>query len=337
MPKVMIVDDSAVIRQVFTAALAFAGIQVAGVASDPLFAMEKMAKCWPDIIVLDVEMPRMDGITFLKKIMAQRPTPVIICSNLTEARSATAIQALAAGAFAVIGKSKIALGQYLGNTNNELINTIKAAANANASRLLLSPGKRVDMIRSLSASPAIIAIGASTGGTQALEAVLTKLPADCPSILIVQHMPEYFTAQFARRLDSVCLMAVKEAADQDEVCAGRVLIAPGGRHMQLKQVGNQYCVEVLQGPPVNRHKPSVDVLFRSVAHVARVRTMGIILTGMGDDGARGLKEMRCRGASTIVQDEESCVVYGMPKAALALGAADRILPLEEMSYAIASV
>lgn len=334
MPGVMIVDDSAVIRQMFTAALEIAGIQVTAVASDPLFAMEKMSKCWPDVIVLDVEMPRMDGITFLKKIMAERPTPVIICSNLTGERSATAMQALAAGAFAVIGKSRMDLSQYLDSTNNELVSTIKAAANANAARLLVSSAKRIEITRRKSNSTAIVAIGASTGGTQALETVLTKLPADCPPILIVQHMPEMFTAQFAQRLNSLCQMEVKEAADKDQVKAGRVLIAPGGQHMQLKRLGSHYQVEIRQGPPVNRHRPSVDVLFRSVAAVAGADALGIILTGMGNDGARGLKLLQSAGAATVAQDQKSCVVYGMPKEAVKLGAANRVLPLEDMAEVI---
>jgi two-component system chemotaxis response regulator CheB len=353
--KVMIVDDSAVVRQVLSATLdEDAGIEVIATAQDPIFALEKMQKDWPDVIVLDVEMPRMDGVTFLKKIMAIRPTPVVICSTLTERGSETAMQVLAAGAFAIVTKPKTALRQFLLESSAELIQAIKAAAKANLKRI--GPARTLDMQGALAPAPklsadailaagnhtqamaqtteGIVAIGTSTGGTQALEAVLTALPRVCPGIIIVQHMPEKFTAAFAQRLDSLCQIDVKEAVHGDRVLPGRALIAPGGRHMLLKRSGAQYLVEIVDGPPVSRHRPSVDVLFRSTARFAGKNAVGIIMTGMGDDGAKGLKEMHDAGAWTVGQDEDSCVVYGMPKEAVKLGAVDKVLGLRDIPQAI---
>ncbi len=346
--KVMIVDDSAVVRQVLTGALQQAGIEVIGVAADPIFAMDKMAKQWPDVVVLDVEMPRMDGITFLKKIMAERPTPVVICSTLTEKGAETTMQALAAGAVSIITKPKAGLKNYLQDASNDLISTVKAAAVANVKRLItptptkFTPPKKLTADAILPASTGamaqttetVVAMGTSTGGTQALEAVLTALPRVSPGIVVVQHMPEKFTEQFAKRLDGLCQVEVREARHGDRVLPGRVLIAPGGRHMLLKRNGAQYHVDIIDGPPVSRHRPSVDVLFRSVAKFAGKNALGIIMTGMGDDGARGLLEMKQAGASTIAQDEASCVVYGMPKEAVKLGAADRVIPLSSIPAAI---
>lgn len=342
--RVMIVDDSAVMRQVLSATLqSDPAIEVMGVAQDPLFAMQKMARQWPDVIVLDVEMPRMDGITFLKKIMAERPTPVVICSSLTEQGAETTMQALAAGAVNIITKPKSGLSQYLQDASNDLTSAVKAAAHANIQRLSNSaishkltadavlPAGHAHMVRT---TETVVAIGTSTGGTQALEAVLTALPRICPGIVVVQHMPEKFTEAFARRLNGLCQVEVKEAANGDRVIQGRVLIAPGGRHMLLKRSGAQYHVEVIDGPLVSRHRPSVDVLFRSVSRFAGKNALGIIMTGMGDDGAKGLKEMRDAGAKTIAQDEETCVVYGMPREAVKLGAVDIILPLTGLSRAI---
>lgn len=346
--RVMIVDDSAVVRQVLTATLSEdADIEVVGVASDPLFAMEKMAKSWPDVIVMDVEMPRMDGITFLRKIMTEHPTPVVICSTLTEKGAETTMQALSAGAVSVVTKPKIGLKNYLQDASDNLIHTVKAAARANVRRLHSSSGPlpvapklTADAVLPAATSAmaqtteAVVVIGTSTGGTQALEAVLTALPRVSPGIVIVQHMPEKFTEAFANRLNSICQIEVREARTGDRVMPGLALIAPGGRHMMLKRSGAQYHVDVVDGPLVNRHRPSVDVLFRSAAKCAGSNALGIIMTGMGDDGARGLKEMRDAGARTIAQNEETCVVYGMPKEAVKLDAAERIMPLGDIPHAI---
>ncbi|TAJ77846.1 MAG: chemotaxis response regulator protein-glutamate methylesterase [Gallionellaceae bacterium] len=348
--KVLIVDDSAVVRQVLQAILERdPSIQVIGTASDPIFAMEKMKHDWPDVIVLDVEMPRMDGITFLKKIMAENPTPVVICSTLTESGAATTVQAMEAGAVTIVTKPKMGLKQFLSDSAVELINAVKEASQVNVSRLKptvtmmhrVAPKLTADAMLPAAGAHAmaqtterIVAIGTSTGGTQALEAVLTALPRVCPGIVIVQHMPEKFTASFAARLDSLCAIEVREARNNDRVIPGLALIAPGGRHMLLKRSGAYYHVEVLDGPVVNRHRPSVDVLFRSVAKFAGKNATGIIMTGMGDDGARGMKEMHEAGAPTVAQDEETCVVFGMPKEAIKLGGVDRVMGLQDISKAI---
>jgi two-component system chemotaxis response regulator CheB len=338
--RVMIVDDSATVRQVMAGVLTGApGIEVAAVASDPLFALEKMQRDWPDVLLLDVEMPRMDGITFLKKIMAMRPTPVVICSTLTEAGTATAMEALAAGAVSIVTKPRLGLRQFLLDNGDDIVGAVRAAAHARVRRLLPMPGNAVPPRLGVEAIPdvaasalhetteKVVALGASTGGTQALEAVLRALPQVSPGIVVVQHMPEKFTAAFAERLNAVCAVEVREARQGDRVLPGRVLIAPGGRHMQLLRSGAQYQVGVTDGPPVNRHRPSVDVLFRSVARGAGANALGVLMTGMGDDGARGLLTMREAGALTLAQDEASCVVYGMPKEAVKLGAVDRSVSL----------
>jgi len=358
--KVLIVDDSAVVRQVLQAVLEHdPQIQVIGVASDPIFALDKMNREWPDVIVLDVEMPRMDGITFLKKIMAEHPTPVVICSTLTERGAATSVQAMEAGAVTIVTKPKIGLKQFLSESAADLINAVKEASQVNVSRLkpalTRAASVRMDPMRADKVAPKltadaimlaagahamaqtterIVAIGTSTGGTQALEVVLTALPRVCPGIVIVQHMPEKFTASFAARLDSLCEIEVREAQNNDRVIPGLALIAPGGRHMLLKRSGAYYHVEVMDGPVVNRHRPSVDVLFRSVAKFAGKNATGIIMTGMGDDGAHGLKEMHDAGAHTVAQDEETCVVFGMPKEAIKLGGVDKIMPLDRIPAAI---
>ncbi len=355
--KVLLVDDSAVVRQVLQAILdEEPDIEVIGAASDPIFALEKLNRAWPDVIVLDVEMPRMDGITFLKKIMAEHPTPVVICSTLTEKGAATSMQALAAGAVEIITKPKIGLKSFLQDSSDQLVNAVRAAAQANVRRLGRAVGSAnlgsdpknfvpaklsADAMLSADTSHAmaqtterIVAIGTSTGGTQALEAVLMALPRVSPGIVIVQHMPEKFTASFAERLNSLCQIEVREAKSNDRVIPGLALIAPGGKHMLLKRSGAYYHIDVVDGPLVNRHRPSVDVLFRSVAKFAGKNATGIIMTGMGDDGARGLKEMLDAGASTVAQDEASCVVFGMPKEAIKLGAAKKIMPLNEIHRAI---
>ena len=350
--SVLIVDDSAVVRQVLQAVLEHdPSIRVIGAASDPIFALDRMNREWPDVIVLDVEMPRMDGITFLKKIMAERPTPVVICSSLTERGAATTVQAMEAGAVTIVTKPQVGLKQFLSDSAAELITAVKEASQVNVSRLkpALPPMPRATskltadaMLPALGAhamaqtTERIVAIGTSTGGTQALEAVLTTLPRVCPGIIIVQHMPEKFTASFAARLDSLCEIEVREAQNNDRVIPGLALIAPGGKHMLLKRSGAYYHVEVKDGPLVNRHRPSVDVLFRSVAKFAGKNATGIIMTGMGDDGAHGLKEMHDAGAPTVAQDEETCVVFGMPREAIKLGGVDRVMGLQDIPRAILS-
>lgn len=342
--KVMVIDDSAVVRQVVTGILeSDPGLEVIGACADPIFASERMKIRWPDVILLDVEMPRMDGITFLKKLMQEHPTPVVICSTLTEAGAATSVEALSAGAVTIVTKPKVGLKQFLSESAVELTNVVRHAARVNVGRLAArSKQERIAaknsadvMLAAPTATRAmsqtteqIIAIGTSTGGTQALEAVLTALPAVCPGIVVVQHMPPQFTGAFAARLNGLCEIGVREAKDNDRVVPGSALIAPGGKHMMLKRSGAQYYVEVREGPAVNRHCPSVDVLFRSVAKCAGRNALGVIMTGMGDDGARGLKEMRDAGAHTVAQDEASCVVFGMPKEAIKLDAADRVVPLD---------
>ena len=353
--RTLVVDDSAVVRQVLSGLLQAApGIEVMAACADPLLAMQRMRVQWPDVIVLDVEMPRMDGITFLRQIMAERPTPVVICSTLTEQGAKTTMEALAAGAVAIVTKPKVGLKDFLTEAGDELVATVRAAARANVRRIAPGrgamagegqgagaptavPGKNTaDVILAPAAGGAramaqtterVIAIGTSTGGTQALEEVLTGLPRVCPGIVIVQHMPEKFTAAFAARLDGLCEIQVKEAAAGDRVMPGRALIAPGGRHLLLRRNGAQYQVDVVDGPLVNRHRPSVDVLFRSVAKCAGANALGIIMTGMGDDGAAGLLEMRNAGAQTVAQDEASCVVFGMPKEAIKRGGVQKTVPL----------
>ncbi len=352
--KVLVVDDSAVVREVVKQVLeSDPGIEVYATAMDPIFAMDKMKVQWPDVIVLDIEMPRMDGLTFLNKIMSERPTPVVICSTLTEKGAQATMQALAAGATSIITKPKMGVKRYLQeDASNDLVGAVKAAAKANMRRLtnttLRPPVVReklnADAILSApgaaklgQTSEQIVAIGTSTGGTQALEAVLTSLPRVCAGIVIVQHMPEMFTGAFAQRLNSLCEIEVLEAKNNDRVIPGRALIAPGGKHMLLKRSGAQYHVEVVEGPLVNRHRPSVDVLFRSVAKFAGKNALGIIMTGMGDDGARGLKEMRDSGAYTLGQNEDSCVVYGMPKEAMKLGAVCEEVSLQNIAGKISAV
>ena len=342
--KVLVVDDSAVVRQVLMAQLqADPDIEMIGAAADPLLAMTRMQAQWPDVIVLDIEMPRMDGITFLKKIMAERPTPVVICSTLTEKGTETAMAALSAGAVSIITKPKIGLKQFLNDVSDDLISAVKAAARANVRRLQVAPKLTADAVlpaadaRSsalLRTTDRVVALGTSTGGTQALEVVLRALPRMSPGIVIVQHMPEHFTAAFADRLNGLCQIEVREARHNDRVVAGRALIAPGGKHMLLRRNGAQYHVEVVDGPLVNRHRPSVDVLFRSVAKCAGANALGVIMTGMGDDGAAGLLEMRKAGAQTVGQDEGRCVVYGMPKEAVKRGAVAKVVPLDAIAREI---
>ncbi|UZE21756.1 chemotaxis response regulator protein-glutamate methylesterase [Pseudomonas sp. B21-056] len=347
--NVLLVDDSAVVRQVLLAILSDTpDIHVMGAASDPIFAMDKLAREWPDVIVLDVEMPRMDGITFLKKIMSERPTPVVICSSLTPRGAETTLQAMAAGAVEIITKPTSGLKNFLLESAPELVAAIRGAAQVNVRNLgkrpaPLMPASKLSADAVLPAANGhamaqtterIVALGTSTGGTQALEAVLTALPRVCPGIVIVQHMPEKFTASFAARLNSLCQIEVREARNNDRIHPGLALIAPGGKHMMVTRSGAFYHVQVVDGPLVNRHRPSVDVLFRSVAKFAGRNATGIIMTGMGDDGARGLKEMLDAGSATVAQDEASCVVFGMPKEAIKLNAAQRVMGLQEIAQVI---
>ncbi|GAA3213017.1 protein-glutamate methylesterase/protein-glutamine glutaminase [Dactylosporangium siamense] len=342
--KVVIVDDSAVVRQVLGRRLAESpGIEVLGSASDPIFAMALMNKTWPDVVILDIEMPRMDGITFLKKIMATRPTPVVICSTLSQRGARATMDAFAAGAAGVVPKPTTGLKQFMTDDSGDIVAAVRAAAAGKVARLnrtaapaapAVARPAPVAVAAASAGTDRIIAIGTSTGGTQALETVLTALPRNSPGIVIVQHMPEKFTAAFAERMDMLSTIEVREAADGDAVQAGLALVAPGGRHMQLLTDGARFRVKVSDGPPVNRHRPSVDVLFRSVARVAGRRALGVIMTGMGDDGARGLLEMRTAGALTVAQDEATCVVHGMPKEAVRLGAVDREVPLTAIAEVI---
>ena len=316
-------------------------IRVIGVAPDPIFAHQRMLKDWPDVLLLDVEMPRMDGISFLRKIMSERPTPTVICSSLTAQGMQTTLDALDAGAVSIITKPAGGVGGFLRQSENDLVQAIRSAAAANVRKLkpahappkltadavLEAPGAPTAMART---TERFVAIGISTGGTQALEYLLTALPRTAPGIVIVQHMPEAFTRSFAERLDRLCQIEVREAVTGDRILPGRALIAPGGKHTLVRRSGAQYQTEVVEGPLVSRHRPSVDVLFRSVAKAAGPNAMGIIMTGMGDDGCRGLKEMLDAGAHTVAQDEASCVVFGMPKEAIKHGGVREVLGLSEL-------
>ncbi|MFC7534205.1 chemotaxis response regulator protein-glutamate methylesterase [Actinoplanes sp. GCM10030250] len=390
---VLIVDDSAVVRQVLSARLrGNPGIEVMGAVPDPIFAMDHMNKAWPDVVVLDLEMPRMDGLTFLRKIMEVRPTPVVICSTLSRRNAEISMEALAAGAVAVIAKPETGLKKFIEDDSGDIVAAVRAAAAAGRHRrprpastvtgstatgstatrpvarpadirptarptavrpggtgsvadraagpvparngaLLIAPS--APRPRSLATTAErLIAIGTSTGGTQALEVVLPALAPGGPGVVVVQHMPEKFTAAFAARLDTMCRVRVREAQDGDPVLPGEVLVAPGGRHLEVLRMDTRYRVRVFDGPPVNRHRPSVDVLFRSVAKAAGADALGVIMTGMGDDGARGLLEMRRAGAYTVAQDEATCIVHGMPREAVALGAVDRESPLPQIAEVI---
>jgi two-component system chemotaxis response regulator CheB len=344
--KVLIIDDSAVVRQTLRDILsADPQIEVMGVASDPFVAAERMRKEAPDVITLDVEMPRMDGITFLRRLMSQHPVPVVMCSSLTENGSETALKAFEYGAVEIIQKPRLGAKQFLEESAIRICDVVKAAAMARLKRLAhmhhIEPKLTADAILEKPNSKAmvqttekVIAVGASTGGTEALRSFLEAIPLDAPGIVIVQHMPEHFTAAFARRLDGICRITVKEAEDNDTVIRGRALIAPGNRHMLLKRSGARYYVEIKNGPLVCRHRPSVDVLFRSAARYAGKNAVGVIMTGMGDDGARGMLEMKEAGAKNIAQDEKTCVVFGMPHEAIKLGAVDKVLPLDSIAAEI---
>ncbi len=344
MIQVMIVDDSAVVRQTLATVLSGEDdITVLATASDPYDATEKLKNCVPDVMILDIEMPRMDGLTFLRKIMTQHPIPIIICSSKAEAGSNNVFQAMQFGAVDIIQKPKVGTKEFIEESRIMICDAVRAAYLTKVKKIAspmhdVAPKLTADVIMplpshhiSIETTESVIVVGASTGGTEALRVFLEKLPIDCPGVVIVQHMPEHFTAAFASRLDGICDVSIKEAADNDTVLRGRVLIAPGNKHLLLKRAGARYFVEVKNGPLVSRHRPSVDVLFRSTARYAGKNAIGVIMTGMGDDGAHGMLEMKGAGSYTIAQDEESCVVFGMPKEAIKLGAVDKILPLEEIA------
>ncbi|HEU5080901.1 MAG TPA: chemotaxis response regulator protein-glutamate methylesterase [Opitutaceae bacterium] len=361
--RVLVVDDSASVRQSLKAVLeSDPAIEVIATASDPYVAVEKIAKEIPDVITLDVEMPRMDGITFLEKVMAQHPIPVVICSTLTDSGSQTALAALEKGAVDIITKPKLGTKQFIEESAIHICDVVKSASHVrvgahrrrfaatatarastaspggtDAARLKPQPKLTADVMIAppnskamLETTEKIVVVGASTGGTEALREFLQALPIDAPGVVIVQHMPEKFTASFAARLNSLCAISVKEAVDGDSVLRGQALIAPGNKHLLLKRSGARYYVEVKDGPLVCRHRPSVDVLFRSAARYAGRNAVGVIMTGMGDDGARGMSELKTAGAQTIAQDESSCVVFGMPQEAIKLGGVDHIVPLDRI-------
>lgn len=345
--KVLIVDDSAVVRQTLTAIIeSDPSLKVIGTANDPYFAVQKIQQEVPDVITLDIEMPKMDGLTFLKKIMTQHPIPVVIISSLTSHNTETGIKALEYGALDIITKPRMDTIRFFQESKIRICDAIKAAAIAKIKRKTIvqinsakvEPKYSADVIISkgstqslLKTTEKVVSVGASTGGTEALSVFLQSLPADSPGILIVQHMPEHFTRSFANRLNDICKITVKEAENNDTVIRGRALIAPGNMHMLLKRSGARYYVEVKDGPLVNRHRPSVDVLFRSTAKFAGANSIGIIMTGMGNDGANGILEMMEVGAFTIAQDEKSSVVFGMPLEAIKLGGVRKVLPLNEIA------
>ncbi len=347
--KVLIVDDSAVARMILSELLSKdPQIKVVGIAQDPIIARQKIRTLKPDVITLDVEMPRVDGLTFLEELMAETPMPVVMVSSLTEKGCETTLRALELGAVDFVTKPRIDIVSELPNIIEEVTEKIKVASRVRvrARASIRAPSRRVgpDAVMPPSSSKGamlrttnkVVAIGASTGGTEAIRDILMGLPADLPGIVIVQHMPQRFTKLFAERLNKLCAMDVREAADGDRVIYGHALIAPGNYHMLLDRSGAEYYVKIKEGPQVNRHRPSVDVLFRSVARYAGKNAMGIILTGMGADGAAGLKEMKEAGALTMAQDERTSVVFGMPKEAIALGGAKEVLPLQKIPEAIVS-
>jgi two-component system, chemotaxis family, protein-glutamate methylesterase/glutaminase len=347
--KVLIIDDSALVRQTLCDILSSdPEIEVVGSAADPILAAERMRTVIPDVITLDVEMPRMDGLTFLQKLMSQHPIPVVMCSSLAESGSETALKALEYGAVDIITKPKMGTKQFIEESRTRICDAVKGAAAARLGPLRamrtmkeISPKYSADVIMEkpntkamIQTTEKVVVVGASTGGTEALRVFLEALPEDTPGIVIVQHMPENFTAAFAKRLDSICRVTVKEAQDNDTVVRGRALIAPGNHHTLLKRSGARYYVEIKDGPLVSRHRPSVDVLFRSAARYAGKNAVGVIMTGMGDDGAHGMKEMFDAGAVTIAQDEATCVVYGMPHEAVKLGGVNKVMPLQNIAFEV---
>jgi two-component system, chemotaxis family, protein-glutamate methylesterase/glutaminase len=335
--KILIVDDSAVIRQALSQVFGSdEDLEVIGTAADPYIAVTKIAEELPDVITLDVEMPRMDGITFLRKIMSQHPIPVVIISSLTAKGTETAILAMEYGAISVVKKPNLHEDLH-GEASQSMIDTIKGAARARIKRRSSHYAPLQVLNKRYTESMAqttdkVIAVGASTGGTEAILEFLQAMPIDCYGIVIVQHMPEVFTRSFADRLNSICSITVKEASHGDSIIRGRALIAPGNRHMVVKRSGARYYIELNDEPPFNRHRPSVDVLFRSVAKYAGKNTIGVIMTGMGADGAAGMLEMHQAGAHTVAQDESSCIVFGMPKEAIKSGGVSKVLPLNLIAH-----
>lgn len=342
--KVLIVDDSALVRRTLNDVLASdPEIEVTGTASDPFAAADKIGEQVPDVITLDIEMPKMDGLTFLQNLMAQHPIPVVICSSLAEEGAQSTLRALEYGAVDIITKPRLGSKQFLEESRQTLCESVKGAALARVQPhrgRAVEPKLTADSVLSratgamIETTEKIVAVGASTGGTEALRVLLEALPADAPGIVIVQHMPEMFTRAFAKRLDGLCQISVKEAEANDSVLRGQALIAPGNHHMLLQRSGARYFVDIKNGPLVCRHRPSVDVLFRSAARYAGQNAVGVIMTGMGDDGANGLREMKEAGAVTIAQDEESCVVFGMPNEAIKKNAVGRVLPLTSIAGAL---
>jgi two-component system chemotaxis response regulator CheB len=340
--NVLVVDDSAVVRTAMSQILGRVGMYVQ-TAPDPIIALEKLGKLRPDVILLDIEMPRMDGITFLRKVMSSDPIPVVVCSGLAGPGTEVALHALEEGAVEIVTKPRLGLKGFLEESATRIVTAVRAASQAR-----LRPRLRVPSVRKLAADAVVppkkfsiretthkvVVIGASTGGTEALREFLEAMPPDAPGIAIVQHMPEVFTAQFAKRLNEVCRIEVKEAETNDRLVSGRALIAPGNHHLAVRRSGALYFVDVLDGPPVKLHRPSVEVLFRSAAQAAGRNAVGVIMTGMGDDGADGMMELRQAGAHTIAQDESTCVVFGMPKEAIERGGVDEILPLQRIAGAV---
>ncbi len=332
MIRTLVVDDSAVVRQILQKMLAAdPEIEVVGTAPDPYVARDMIVERRPDVLTLDIEMPRMDGLTFLRKLMFYHPLPVIVLSSLTPRGSQLAADALEAGALEVLAKPGAAYS--VGDMAEELVRKVKAAAAARLVRRVqgAQPAVMTTLPALARTTHRVLAIGASTGGTVALEAILRRMPPDAPGTVVTQHMPQYVTKSFADRLNTLSAMDVREALDGDSVVPGVALIAPGNTHLLLRRSGARYVVQVKEGPLVNRHRPSVDVMFSSVAQTAGRNAIGVILTGMGGDGARGLLEMRDAGATTIAQDEASCVVFGMPKVAIEIGAAEQVLPLDAIA------
>ena len=347
--RVLIVDDSAVVRQTMNEILSSdPDIEVMATANDPFAAAARLKEEIPDVMTLDVEMPRMDGLTFLQKIMSQHPIPVVMCSSLTGEGSVSAMKALECGAVDIITKPRVGTKQFLEESKMRICDAVKAAAQArlrafNPQRINRAPKLTADAVLAkstvstkamLQTTEKVVVVGASTGGTEALRVFLEMFPEDSPGIVIVQHMPEHFTSAFANRLDSICRITIKEAENNDTVVRGRALIAPGNHHLLLKRSGARYYVEIKDGPLVSRHRPSVDVLFRSAARYAGKNAVGVIMTGMGDDGARSMKEMYDAGAITIAQDEATCVVFGMPAEAIKHGGVHKIMPLERIALEV---
>jgi len=340
---VLVVDDSAMVRQVMQAILTTNSRVKVSAAADPLIAWVKMQKAPPDVVITDLEMPRMDGLTFIRKIMLEMPTPVVVCSGLAARGTELALRALEEGAVEVITKPKVGVREFLHESAVTLVDAVWSASQAQVrprGKPILGavPRLTADAVLPRKGKPGgagspngVIAVGASTGGTEALRVFLTALPTDCPPVVIVQHMPEVFTRAFAERLNKECAIEVEEARDGDRLQTGLALIAPGNRHMLVNRSGEELVVQIIDGPLVSRHRPSVDVLFRSVAISVGPKAVGIIMTGMGDDGAQGLCEMKEGGAATIAQDEASCIVFGMPKEAISRGAVSVVVPLEQIA------